>query len=40
MNEKLLTSLVDALESINGCISVRQNGTSRHICIKGDVSTY
>lgn len=32
---------LDSLDkNIDGCISVSQNGKSRHICITGDVTTY
>lgn len=27
-------------KNLEGCISVSQNGRSRHLCITGDVSTY
>lgn len=32
---------LDSLDkNIDGCISVSQNGKSKHICITGDVTTY
>lgn len=32
---------LDSLDkNLDGCISVSQNGRSRHICITGDVTTY
>lgn len=39
-----LSGIAESLDrldrNIDGCISVSQNGRSRHICITGDVSTY
>lgn len=37
---EIAVSLDSLGENIDGCISVSQNGKSRHICITGDVTTY
>lgn len=36
----IAVSLESLDKNIDGCISVSQNGKSRHICITGDVTTY
>lgn len=37
---EIAVSLDSLDKNIDGCISVSQNGRSRHLCITGDVSTY
>ncbi|GEM_PF-6340417 len=37
---EIAVSLDHLDENVDGCISVSQNGRSRHLCITGDVTTY